>query len=276
MKWRAVISALDDYEAFRSRVSVYLHPLAGQPVLWHIVTALLEVTPPPDEIRVLHRAGAPVQLREAPGTLTTEPVQAGEETVALRAAVTRPGLTLLVDGAAPLLTAGTLLRLLRAGEHGVAMVAETNDRVNGVAVSGEGLALASAEDPRYPVGASRVVPSSELELLRVSDRHSLSDVSTALRDRLVRRHEAGGVTFLLPATVWVDADVRIGPDTIIYPGVVLEGATEIGSECVIGPYSRVVESLIGKGAELTGWNYVVRTAVRNQAVLEPYVRRGLD
>ncbi len=276
MRWRAVISALDDYEAFRSRVSVYLHPLAGQPVLWHVVTALLEVSPPPEEIRVLHRAGAPVDIPDAPSTMVLDAVPPGEETVALRSAVTRPGLTLLVDGAAPLILSGTLLRLLRAGEHGVAMVSESSDRVAGVAVSGEGPALASAEDPRFPIGASRVVPASELELLRVSDRHSLADVSTALRDRLVRRHEAAGVTFLLPATVWLDADVRIGPDTIIYPGVVLEGATEIGSECVIGPYSRVVESLIGKGAELTGWNYVVRSAVRNQAVLEPYVRRGLD
>jgi bifunctional N-acetylglucosamine-1-phosphate-uridyltransferase/glucosamine-1-phosphate-acetyltransferase GlmU-like protein len=45
---------------------------------------------------------------------------------------------------------------------------------------------------------------------------------------------------------------------------------------VIGPHSRIVESTIGKGAELRGWNYVARTSVRNQAVLEPYVRRGID
>lgn len=69
-------------------------------------------------------------------------------------------------------------------------------------------------------------------------------------------------------------DVRIGTDTIIYPGAVLEGATEIGSECVIGPYSRIVESLVGRGAELMGWNYLSRATLRNHAVLEPYVRRG--
>ena len=56
----------------------------------------------------------------------------------------------------------------------------------------------------------------------------------------------------------------------------LEGATVIGSECVIGPYSRIVEASIGRGVELAGWNYVARTSVRNHAVLEPYARRGLD
>jgi bifunctional UDP-N-acetylglucosamine pyrophosphorylase/glucosamine-1-phosphate N-acetyltransferase len=97
-----------------------------------------------------------------------------------------------------------------------------------------------------------------------------------MRNRLVRRHEAGGVTFVLPDTAWIDADVRIGADTVIYPGAVLEGHTEIGTECVIGPYSRVVDATIGRGVELKGWNYVARTNIRNHAVLEPYVRRGFD
>jgi hypothetical protein len=45
---------------------------------------------------------------------------------------------------------------------------------------------------------------------------------------------------------------------------------------VIGPYTRLVDATLGRGVELKGWNYVARTAVRNHAVLEPYVRRGFD
>jgi hypothetical protein len=45
---------------------------------------------------------------------------------------------------------------------------------------------------------------------------------------------------------------------------------------VIGPHSRIMEATIGRGVELKGWNYVARTTIRNQAVLEPYVRRGFD
>jgi bifunctional UDP-N-acetylglucosamine pyrophosphorylase/glucosamine-1-phosphate N-acetyltransferase len=74
----------------------------------------------------------------------------------------------------------------------------------------------------------------------------------------------------------VDVDVRIGPDTVIYPGAVLEGQTEIGPECVVGPHSRVIDATIGRGVELKGWNYITRTSIRNHAVLEPYVRRGFD
>jgi bifunctional UDP-N-acetylglucosamine pyrophosphorylase/glucosamine-1-phosphate N-acetyltransferase len=76
--------------------------------------------------------------------------------------------------------------------------------------------------------------------------------------------------------VWLDCEVAIGEDTVVYPGVVIEGRTDIGSECVVGPHCRIIEASIGRGAELKGWNFIARTSIRNHAVLEPYVRRGFD
>ena len=81
---------------------------------------------------------------------------------------------------------------------------------------------------------------------------------------------------MLPGSVLVDVDVRIGVDTVIYPGAVLEGDTTIGAETVVGPGCRIIDSWIGSGVELKGWNYVSHTSVRNRAILEPYVRRGFD
>jgi bifunctional N-acetylglucosamine-1-phosphate-uridyltransferase/glucosamine-1-phosphate-acetyltransferase GlmU-like protein len=274
--WSAVVAALEDGDTFRSRVSVYLHPLAGRPIVWHVLSALAEADPPPASIRVLHRAGAPISL--PPGSslpVTAEAVADSGVGLGLRAALTSPGLKVLIDGSAPLVTPATIARLLRAGENGVATLLAT-DGVTHLVSAGEGPALASSDDPRLQIGAQRVHPTSPEELIRVRDRHTLSDASVAIRDRLVRAHEAHGVTFVLPATTWIDADVTIGEDSVIYPGAVIEGATDIGRECVIGPHSRIVESTIGRGVELKGWNYVTRTSIRNQAVLEPYVRRGFD
>ena len=277
MIWSAVVAALDDGDTFRSRVSVYLHPLAGRPIIWHVVRALAAVTPPPSHVHVLHRASATLQLPDDVGVpLSAEPAAEGDEARSLRAAVTAPGMRVLVDGAAPLIAPATIARLLRAGESGIAGLHDGTPEDGYLAIGGEGPALASADDPRHPLGAVRIAATSGDELIRVVDRHTLSDAGVALRDRLVRAHEAAGVSFVLPATTWIDADVRIGPDTVVYPGAVLEGSSDIGSECVIGPYSRVVDATIGRGAELKGWNYVARTSVRNHAVLEPYVRRGFD
>ena len=276
-RWHAVISALDAGESFRSRVSVYQHPLAGRPIVWHVVKALLDAAPAPERVLVLYRAASPVTIGPQVAEVEYEAVPLGDEARSLRVAVTSPGLKLLVDGAAPLVTPSTVSRLIRAGESGVATLrGGGGDHEPRIAVAGEGPALASADDPRHPLGAARVAATQPLETLRVSDRRTLSEASVALRDRLIRRHELAGVSFLLPETSWVDVDVRIGSDTLVYPGAVFEGATDIGSECVIGPYTRIVESTVGRGSELKGWNYVSRVSVRNHAVLEPYERRGLD
>ncbi len=277
MSWSAVISALDDAQAFRSRVSVYLHPLAGRPIVWHVIRALVAVAERPTEISVLYRASQPIALPpDSTVPVRAVAVDAGTETVSLRAAVTTRGPTVLIDGASALVEPATIARLLRAGEAGIATLMDERTGSRYVAVAGEGPALASQEDPRRPRGALRVAATTPEELIRISDRHTFSEASLALHDRLVKQHEARGVTFVLPSTTWLDVDVRIGVDTVIYPGVVLEGLTEIGVECVIGPHSRLVEATIGKGVELKGWNYVTRTQIRNHAVLEPYVRRGYD
>ena len=272
-----MVAALDNGDAFRSRVSVYLHPLGGRPIIWHVVRALADTTPPPDEIRILHRASATMSLPSPQNVpLIEEVVDNATDLRSLRAAITSTGTKVLIDGAAPMITPATIALMLRAAETGVvALLAQRGDDPP-LAVAGEGPALASADDPRRPLGPNRITPASPEEVIRVSDRQSLSEASVALRDRLVNIHEERGVSFLLPATSWMDVDVRIGADTLVYPGVVLEGLTEIGSECVIGPHCRVIEATIGRGVELKGWNYVTRTSIRNQAVLEPYVRRGFD
>ena len=53
---------------------------------------------------------------------------------------------------------------------------------------------------------------------------------------------AAGVTLIDPATTYVDADVVVGPDTVIHPCVFLEGSTEIGAACEIHAGARIVNS----------------------------------
>jgi bifunctional N-acetylglucosamine-1-phosphate-uridyltransferase/glucosamine-1-phosphate-acetyltransferase GlmU-like protein len=274
--WRAVVAALDAATLLRSRVSVYLHPLGGRPLLWHVLRALLDAPQPPQSITVLYDEDEALDLGDGFPEATFRGVAAGEARRAVRDALDGPGMVVLVDAAAPLLGATTIGRLLRAAVKGPAAVEALTQPGRALAIAGQGTELAALDDPWSSGSGALVDPASRADALRIADRHALSDASTALRDRLVRRHEAAGVTFLLPATTWVDVDVRIGADTMVYPGCVLEGATTIGAECVIGPHSRVVEASIGPGAELKGWNYVSRVSIRNHAVLEAHERRAAD
>ena len=63
------------------------------------------------------------------------------------------------------------------------------------------------------------------ECLGINDRRQLAHVAAALRRRTLDRLMTEGVTVIDPAATYVDDTVEIGPDTVIYPGAVLEGAT---------------------------------------------------
>ena len=64
-----------------------------------------------------------------------------------------------------------------------------------------------------------------------------------IHDRLMRE----GVRLMDPQATYIDDTVQIGPDTMIYPGVVLEGGTTIGAGCVIYPHCRITNSQLGEG-----------------------------
>lgn len=88
------------------------------------------------------------------------------------------------------------------------------------------------------------------ETLGVNDRVQLAAAERLLNNRLVEAAMRAGVTMLAPETVHLGADVKIGADTVLYPSVILEGNTEIGSGCVIGPNTRLTDCKIADGAEV--------------------------
>lgn len=148
----------------------------------------------------------------------------------------------------------------------------STDNVQGERYLTDVMGLLAAEGT--PGGACDV--ADPIEVMGINDRVQLARAEAELRNRVRRRLMLEGVTFLAPETTLIDAAVAIGPDTVIYPGVVIEGGSSLGRECVIGPFSRIVDAHIGRGVELKGWNHVVRTTVPNGAILEPYVQQGHD
>lgn len=84
----------------------------------------------------------------------------------------------------------------------------------------------------------------------VNDRVQLASAAAIIRRRINERLMRGGVTIVDPASTYLDAEVTIGKDTIVYPGTVVEGLTVIGDRCQIGPNSYIVASRVGSGSRL--------------------------
>lgn len=277
--WCAIVLALREPEQDRlaSRLPTYLHPLAGRSLAWHVMRALTELDPPPSPLLLV---GSPMLDATVTGEVPAVVVHTPEG-VAWSEGIWerfRPGCerVLVVDAAAAALDAsleaffaGPVDRVLRGpGGEALAVLLAADEAP---ARCARGATLEEVGEGLEPVEAAR--PE---EAFVVRDRAGLARAGALVRRRSVERLMAGGVTFLAPESVIVDVDVQIGADTVVYPGVVLEGRTTIGGETVVGPGCRIIDAQVGSGVELKGYNYIVRTRIRNRAVLEPYVRRGFD
>ncbi len=84
--------------------------------------------------------------------------------------------------------------------------------------------------------------------LGVNDRADLAAVTTVARERINLAHMRAGVTLLDPATTYIDADVEIGPDTELGPGVSLRGRTRIGVGCTVHASSVLIDATLEAGA----------------------------
>jgi bifunctional UDP-N-acetylglucosamine pyrophosphorylase/glucosamine-1-phosphate N-acetyltransferase len=84
-------------------------------------------------------------------------------------------------------------------------------------------------------------------VLGVNSRADLARVEAVMRRRIAAALMAGGTTLIDPERTYVDVGVTVGPDTVIHPGVTLQGATVIGAGCTVYPGVRIVDSRVGDG-----------------------------
>lgn len=142
--------------------------------------------------------------------------------------------------------------------------------------------LAILRDDGATVGA--VAAASAEEILGVNDRVQLAHAGRLMRDRLVERAMRAGATVVDPETTWLDVDVVLEPDAVVWPGTALLGETLVGSgaevgpgttlrDCTVGPGAVVRQSwcegaLIGAGASVGPFSYLrpgTRLAARSKA-----------
>ncbi|RDY67257.1 bifunctional UDP-N-acetylglucosamine diphosphorylase/glucosamine-1-phosphate N-acetyltransferase GlmU [Halobacillus sp. SY10] len=83
------------------------------------------------------------------------------------------------------------------------------------------------------------------ESLGVNDRVALSKAEKLMKQRINEQHMRNGVTLVDPEQTYIGPDVTIGRDVVIYPGSVLEGATTIEDDALIGPHTTITNSYVG-------------------------------
>lgn len=107
------------------------------------------------------------------------------------------------------------------------------------------------------------------EILGVNDRIALSQAEQIMRSRIANHHMREGVTIIDPQNTYISSDAIIGVDTVIQPGVMIEGKTIIGKDCTIGPNSHIVSSEIGNGTTIHS-SVVLSSEVGNHTAIGPF------
>ena len=108
------------------------------------------------------------------------------------------------------------------------------------------------------------------ETLGVNSRLHLAQAEKILRRRKKMELMENGVTLMDPDSTFVDSDVVIGRDTVIYPFTWLEGKTVVGEGCILGPSSRFTDAKIGNDVT-AHFVYAHECEIESGATMGPYV-----
>jgi len=117
------------------------------------------------------------------------------------------------------------------------------------------------------------------EFLGVNTRNDLIRAEQAVRRRILNNIMQQGVTIIDPANTYIEQEVQIEKDTVIYPYTFIERGVKIGSGCSIGPFARlrpgsivgdevgignfveIVRSRVGKGTKIRHKSYIGDTVI---------------
>jgi len=115
-----------------------------------------------------------------------------------------------------------------------------------------------------------VVADDYEQTLGINSRVQLAGAEHILRRRKTIELMDQGVTIMDPASTFVDMQVTVGKDTIIYPFTWLEGSTTIGESCEIGPNSRFMDTTIGNNVT-AHFSYAHECVIADDVIMGPYV-----
>jgi len=105
------------------------------------------------------------------------------------------------------------------------------------------------------------------EIVGVNDRVALANANQIFRNRVLEHWMLEGVTILDPHTTYIDAQVTLGKDVILYPGTHLRGQTTIGARSILGPNVEIDNCRIGEDTR-------VRQSVLNSSSIGDFVNVG--
>jgi bifunctional UDP-N-acetylglucosamine pyrophosphorylase / glucosamine-1-phosphate N-acetyltransferase len=90
-----------------------------------------------------------------------------------------------------------------------------------------------------------VLASDHLRVLGINDRVELAQARREMNARLCAEHMRNGVTIVDPETTYLEPELEIGNDTVVYQNTAIARLSRLGRACVIGPNTRLSAATLG-------------------------------
>lgn len=114
-----------------------------------------------------------------------------------------------------------------------------------------------------------VVAPDRLHVLGVNDRVELAQARREMNARLCASHMRDGVTIVDPLTTYLEPELEIGADTVIYPNTSIGRCSRLGPNCVIGPNSRLSNATLGERVTVRE-SVVLNSTIGDDVSIGPY------
>jgi bifunctional UDP-N-acetylglucosamine pyrophosphorylase/glucosamine-1-phosphate N-acetyltransferase len=314
----------------KSSLPKVLHPVAGEPMVEHVLRSAAGLSPTTTTLIVGHGAQA-IQAKLAnhrglrfalqiPQSGTAHALQQAEPLLAGQS-----GTVVLLSGDVPLLrsqtvgmllathsaagAAATVLTAVVEQPYGYGRVIRTDGEIVGIIEERDAspaqrlgreinsgiyvfelaplfdalrtIAARNAQGEHYltdliavyrrrRLAVETLIVGDPREIRGVNTRSELSEVGTIMRQNKNAELMAAGVTIVDPATTYIDGEVEVGPDTVIHPGVLLQGRSKIGSACEIHASVRIADSEIGDRVTVHNFCLILDSQVAEGASVGPF------
>ena len=114
------------------------------------------------------------------------------------------------------------------------------------------------------------VAEDPFEVMGINTRADLAGAAQRLRRKINERHLGEGVTLIDPAATYIDREVLIGRDAVIYPNCFLLGRTTLGEGCVVEPGCKIQDTRVGRGATIKASSVVTESIIEDGVEVGPF------
>ncbi|MGB3410490.1 MAG: NTP transferase domain-containing protein [Microthrixaceae bacterium] len=114
-----------------------------------------------------------------------------------------------------------------------------------------------------------MIVDDSAEVQGINDRVQLAAAEAGLRSRTNDALLRSGVTIVDPSAVYIDTTVEVARDVTLFPGVILQGATVVGSGSEVGPNTHLVDTVVGVDCQIRSTT-AVGARINDRSVVGPF------